>query len=230
MTRGRRKGFTLIELLVVIAIIAILAAILFPVFATAKRRAQFSTCSNNTHQWLSAMQMYMNEWNDYFPSCSISCAYEHRDGSFPNGRKPAFYELMSKYTAGNESIRWCPAWVAANLRKLGGGDINQLKEWGWSYWFQCSASGYVPEASNLCGIPASRVKYPSRMPAIGDTNACHEARAVTTDEEARQWANDKNAFIYPIGYCDGHVRDIVMIAADVPKYWYPGIDGSPYSK
>jgi hypothetical protein len=68
------------------------------------------------------------------------------------------------------------------------------------------------------------------MPAIGDTNACHETRAVTTSEEARQREGEKAAFMYPIGYCDGHVRDVVMIAADVCKYWYPGRDGSPYEK
>ena len=44
---GRRKGFTLIELLVVIAIIAILAAILFPVFARARENARKSTCQSN---------------------------------------------------------------------------------------------------------------------------------------------------------------------------------------
>ena len=61
------KGFTLIELLVVIAIIAILAAILFPVFAKARERARQSTCINNQKQLGLAMQQYTNDWDETMP-------------------------------------------------------------------------------------------------------------------------------------------------------------------
>ena len=50
MMRGRRRAFTLIELLVVIAIIAILAAILFPVFAQAREKARQISCISNVRQ------------------------------------------------------------------------------------------------------------------------------------------------------------------------------------
>ena len=53
-----RKGFTLIELLVVIAIIAILAAILFPVFAKARDKARVTACCSNTRQLLIAALSY----------------------------------------------------------------------------------------------------------------------------------------------------------------------------
>ncbi|MHB1459505.1 MAG: prepilin-type N-terminal cleavage/methylation domain-containing protein [Armatimonadota bacterium] len=67
--RGRvhRLGFTLIELLVVIAIIAILAAILFPVFAKAKYVAKLRSCLSNQRQIGSALMLYANDWNDKFP-------------------------------------------------------------------------------------------------------------------------------------------------------------------
>ena len=54
-----RKGFTLIELLVVIAIIAILAAILFPVFAKAREKARQTTCTSNLKQLSLAMLQYV---------------------------------------------------------------------------------------------------------------------------------------------------------------------------
>jgi prepilin-type N-terminal cleavage/methylation domain-containing protein/prepilin-type processing-associated H-X9-DG protein len=65
--RASRPGFTLIELLVVIAIIAILAAILFPVFAQAREKARASTCLSNQKQIALAFQMYAQDYDETFP-------------------------------------------------------------------------------------------------------------------------------------------------------------------
>ncbi len=59
-----RKGFTLIELLVVIAIIAILAAILFPVFARAREKARQTSCLSNVKQLSLAFQMYVQDYDE----------------------------------------------------------------------------------------------------------------------------------------------------------------------
>lgn len=63
----RKQGFTLIELLVVIAIIAILAAILFPVFANAKERARQVKCLNNLKQLTAAIRQYCDDNNGVMP-------------------------------------------------------------------------------------------------------------------------------------------------------------------
>jgi prepilin-type N-terminal cleavage/methylation domain-containing protein/prepilin-type processing-associated H-X9-DG protein len=63
----RRRGFTLIELLVVIAIIAILAAILFPVFAKAREKARQSSCLSNVKQIALAMLQYSQDYDERLP-------------------------------------------------------------------------------------------------------------------------------------------------------------------
>jgi len=67
MLRYRSRGFTLIELLVVIAIIAILAGILFPVFAKARAKARQAMCMNNQRQIAVAIRMYADDHDDQLP-------------------------------------------------------------------------------------------------------------------------------------------------------------------
>ncbi len=67
MKRTHRSGFTLIELLVVIAIIAILAAILFPVFAQARERARTASCLSNVKQIGLGMRMYLDDYDGSWP-------------------------------------------------------------------------------------------------------------------------------------------------------------------
>src|SRR5580704_5032726 len=67
--RRRTAGFTLIELLVVIAIIAILAAILFPVFAQAREKARQTSCLSNEKQMGIALMMYTTDYDETYPMC-----------------------------------------------------------------------------------------------------------------------------------------------------------------
>src|SRR6185437_13395421 len=77
----RKRAFTLIELLVVIAIIAILAAILFPVFAQAREAARKTSCASNLRQLGLGMSMYQQDYDEKFPGWSWGA--EHSGGSDP---------------------------------------------------------------------------------------------------------------------------------------------------
>ncbi|MEN6641012.1 MAG: DUF1559 domain-containing protein [Armatimonadia bacterium] len=96
-----RRGFTLIELLVVIAIIAILAAILFPVFAKAREKARQSSCLSNVKQLGLAFLSYAQDYDETLPSQGSNGAafdwYPHR-----------WYQVIDPYIK-NQQILRCPS-------------------------------------------------------------------------------------------------------------------------
>ncbi|HOF87955.1 MAG TPA: prepilin-type N-terminal cleavage/methylation domain-containing protein [Armatimonadota bacterium] len=89
----RRAGFTLIELLVVIAIIAILAAILFPVFAKAREKANQTTCLNSQRQIAVAILMYVQDHEETFMSEPASGAWS---AALHDYNEPSLYDCPSQ--------------------------------------------------------------------------------------------------------------------------------------
>ncbi len=133
------SAFTLIELLVVIAIIAILAALLLPALAAAKRRAKLSQCTSNMHQVYIACSAYANDYNDYYPICTVGGAnsgpgafnnlgdthYTYYVGQFGTANmtiKPGFQSgfdclgrLFETRCIGNGLALYCPAYPPTSL-------------------------------------------------------------------------------------------------------------------
>src|SRR5205823_14820075 len=98
MTRERRqRGFTLIELLVVIAIIAILAAILFPVFAQAREKARQAACLSNCRQIGLGVMMYAEDWDQSYPLYALLPKHE-----------VMWFQMIQPYIK-NENVFTCPS-------------------------------------------------------------------------------------------------------------------------
>jgi prepilin-type N-terminal cleavage/methylation domain-containing protein/prepilin-type processing-associated H-X9-DG protein len=117
----RRCGFTLIELLVVIAIIAILAAILFPVFAKARSKARATACLSNLSQVGKALMMYAQDFDERFPLANPKAFFEPD----ANALRPYLK---------NEAVRRCPEDVGKNVPWATPGKPNwQQSSQGWSY-------------------------------------------------------------------------------------------------
>ena len=121
-----RKAFTLIELLVVIAIIAILAAILFPVFAQAREKARATSCLSNTKQLGLGIIMYTQDYDETFPLYSAGyCnriqnpldANDKPGGSTGQGRWPMWQAQLYPYLK-NWDILSCPSDAVATANNI----------------------------------------------------------------------------------------------------------------
>jgi prepilin-type N-terminal cleavage/methylation domain-containing protein/prepilin-type processing-associated H-X9-DG protein len=130
----RSRGFTLIELLVVIAIIAILAAILFPVFARAKATAITATCMSYTTQFSKAAIMYAD---DYGKLPRYAC--------FPEGqpRWELWWTTLQPYLKSRD-VYLCPVASKLNPAKDAGADTIYGGRYYWGTVFSAwRAGGYV---------------------------------------------------------------------------------------
>jgi prepilin-type N-terminal cleavage/methylation domain-containing protein len=104
------KAFTLIELLVVIAIIAILAAILFPVFARARENARRASCMSNLKQIGLGFMMYIQDYDERYPPAVYTSALTPPDGSWysSGGVETWFWpQIIYPYTKSDQLYR-CP--------------------------------------------------------------------------------------------------------------------------
>jgi prepilin-type N-terminal cleavage/methylation domain-containing protein/prepilin-type processing-associated H-X9-DG protein len=94
----KTKGFTLIELLVVIAIIAILAAILFPVFAQAREKARAISCASNERQMGLAILQYVQDNDEIYPPVN---------GTNPDGSDSSWTDFVQPYSK-SQLVSQCP--------------------------------------------------------------------------------------------------------------------------
>ncbi len=174
LTRARLgRGFTLIELLVVIAIIAILAAILFPVFQSVRENARRTTCLSNEKQWGLGFLQYAQDYDEKFPSQQYAS----------NGTSVSWVSVIQPY-AENKKINAGNAGGAVKLaicpdhgtQRLGAGDIPRLS-YGMTMWAVGDARSFrslvafdTPAQTILLGEQAINFNQMVYYPPDNDVN------------------------------------------------------------
>ena len=222
-----KRGFTLIELLVVIAIIAILAAILFPVFARAREKARQTSCLSNLKQVGTAMLMYIQDYDErYGQSMSGTSA----------GTTTVYHELMPYMK--NAQILECPsnpdeitmAAMSALLGGLGAPPIAPLGTPGVSYIYNTA----VWEDGNLTGptapIKDAEIPRPSETMSLGDGNL-----EVAPNQFNTPIMGTHNEMANAV-FCDGHAKVVkcvetsstyIDLEGETHNLWR--IQGGPYN-
>jgi prepilin-type N-terminal cleavage/methylation domain-containing protein/prepilin-type processing-associated H-X9-DG protein len=156
VTQRRTIGFTLIELLVVIAIIAILAAILFPVFAQAREKARSVTCLSNSKQLGHAYSMYVQDWDE-----NLVPTYQY-DGVCCNVNQLRWwYDMIMPYCK-NWNVLQCPDGRGFNTTGATKVAMNGRVSGVWNSYGTCSnvwCVGSFGEAKPLAAVvePANTI-------------------------------------------------------------------------
>lgn len=190
-TSVSRRGFTLIELLVVIAIIAILAAILFPVFARAREAARGAACRSNLKQLASAHQMYAQDYDGIMLSCRMNYAGTNSPLR-PGAQWYEWPDMLHAYVK-NAGVYICPS--DATVRPTSAYGTSGGYALNWVY------------ASNFGSPhPMDSVTYPAE--AILFTDGTGYYCAGGADGPATAWAkyvSDRHNETVNIAWLDGHV-------------------------
>jgi len=196
-----RRGFTLIELLVVIAIIAILAAILFPVFAKAREKARQSSCLSNVKQLGLAVLQYAQDYDE-----AIFGARLPRDG---------WTGAILPYIK-NDQVFNCPSWSGTSAWINRGTACGGCGTWTrvlWGGYAYFNANGNTA-ASNRCMGYTTTAKLgtydaPSTQWVIYDATCPHGTPTnLSTGTDAANWHGDFKRHNEGLNnvYLDGHAK------------------------
>jgi len=222
-TTRERAGFTLIELLVVIAIIAILAAILFPVFAKAREAARKATCTSNLKQLSLAMIMYKSDYDSQFPmsgwyNLPNDSTCDWQNSIFPYVKNKGAYKCPSStdiHNDGDEHQDWNRTATDYLFNNQLGPSRNGLKESavvapadcvmlleGHSDWNnqQCIPPGFSTLQAN---------NYWCREYSTFGNNG--DLVTGTWDGSTHVWGLTRHDGGVTTAFCDGHVKFITGI-------------------
>ncbi len=206
----RNRGFTLIELLVVIAIIAILAAILFPVFARAREKARQTSCLSNVKQISLGYLMYFQDYDER------TCI--HRCGDSGHNWLYCTHEVVMPYVK-NFQVFVCPSDAAQTGDQVLRPNAPAGRQGvGLSYW----------DNMDMDNRSLAQCNTPSQKVMIGDNDYYGYAAWRPAGDSHRYYftsrVQDPHNDGLNVGFYDGHAKWMKKNDLDDQRYWHPSYD------
>ena len=197
-----RPAFTLIELLVVIAIIAILASILFPVFAQARESARKTVCVSNEKQMGTATMLYCHDYDDHYAAQSLE---EPTIAEVSGGELWNYYDAHFPYLK-NRQVWLCPNDVKNNSLKV------EAPNMGYHF------NGNVITA---LGLNLAAIQSPSGLMLIRESGA-GIVYNIAYLRPYRDGCDDTIGWVQPAGYQNNfpHRRGINLLVTDTHVKWF----------
>ena len=203
-------GFTLIEMLVVIAIIAVVAAILFPVFAKAREKARQTTCLSNMKQLSLAVAEYTIDYDDHFPNQVSAEAGDELTGAW------IYYDLFADAFDVDKGSLY--PYVKDKSVYICRDDVAGTKN-GLSYSMNgCVSSKELPDGGFMQGIPPAKIVEPSNTMLFGE-EASYTLNDPTSDP-ALGTSDDGYFNVTSNGFSTRHTSGSIISFVDGHAKWY----------